>query len=62
MFLNIFIPQKLSKVAAPDPFSSSSSQVASGSRRVGENKLLTKAGGSKSRFTVCLYFTYSYRV
>ncbi|KAF8515958.1 PDZ-binding protein [Gautieria morchelliformis] len=43
--------KKLSKVAAPDPFSSAGSQVASGSRRIGENKLLTKAGGSKSRYT-----------
>ena len=48
-----FLPQKLSKVAAPDPFSSAGSQVASGSRKIGENKLLAKAGGSKSRYTVC---------
>ncbi|KAJ7577006.1 PDZ-binding protein [Mycena floridula] len=43
---------KLSKVAAPDPFQSSSSSIKDGSRKVGENKLLGKpgSGSSKSRF------------
>ncbi|ETW78638.1 hypothetical protein HETIRDRAFT_155876 [Heterobasidion irregulare TC 32-1] len=47
--------KKLSKVAAPDPFTSTSSSIKDGSRKVGENKLIgrpgpSKAGGSKSRF------------
>ncbi|KAF5387317.1 hypothetical protein D9757_005713 [Collybiopsis confluens] len=41
---------KLSKVAAPDPFTSSSSSIKDGSRKVGENKLLGKAGTSRNRF------------
>lgn len=47
--------KKLSKLAAPDPFKSSSSSIKDGSRKVGENKLLGKAGtagGSKSRYSV----------
>ncbi|KAJ3770039.1 PDZ-binding protein [Lentinula raphanica] len=42
--------KKLSKVAAPDPFTSSSSSIKDGSRRVGENKLLSRPGSSKNRF------------
>ncbi|KAK0489196.1 PDZ-binding protein [Armillaria novae-zelandiae] len=42
--------KKLSKVAAPDPFTSSSSSIKDGSRKVGENKLLTRPGSSKNRF------------
>lgn len=57
--------QKLSKVAAPDPFTSSSSAIKEGTRKVGGgNALLSRpgpskttfgppsAGGSKNRFTV----------
>ncbi|KAK0188643.1 hypothetical protein F5146DRAFT_674098 [Armillaria mellea] len=44
--------KKLSKVAAPDPFTSSSSSIKDGSRKVGENKLLTRPGSSKNRFQV----------
>jgi hypothetical protein len=44
--------QKLSKVAAPDPFTSTSSSVKEGSRKIGENKLLTRPGSSKNRFQV----------
>ncbi|KZT10739.1 uncharacterized protein LAESUDRAFT_734532 [Laetiporus sulphureus 93-53] len=36
---------KLSKLAAPDP-------IKEGSRKVGENKLLTRPGSSKTRFQV----------
>lgn len=39
---------KTSKLAAPDPFASSSSAIKSGSRKVGDNKLLRKAGGGKA--------------
>ncbi|KAE9396874.1 hypothetical protein BT96DRAFT_823993 [Gymnopus androsaceus JB14] len=42
--------KKLSKVAAPDPFTSSSSSIKDGSRKVGENKLLSRPGSSKNRF------------
>ncbi|KAJ3538942.1 hypothetical protein NMY22_g4952 [Coprinellus aureogranulatus] len=42
--------KKLSKVAAPDPFTSSSSSIKDGSRKVGENKLLSRPGGSKNRY------------
>lgn len=44
--------QKLSKLAAPDPFQSSSSSIKEGTRKVGENKLLGKPGSSRagSRF------------
>lgn len=49
---------KTSKLAAPDPFASSSSAIKSGSRKVGDNKLLRKAGGGKSnvrvRIMLCL--------
>ncbi|KAF9038469.1 PDZ-binding protein [Panaeolus papilionaceus] len=41
---------KLSKVAAPDPFTASSSSIKDGSRKVGENKLLSRPGSSKNRF------------
>ncbi|KAM6497105.1 PDZ-binding protein, partial [Amanita muscaria] len=41
---------KLSKLAAPDPFTSSSTLIKEGSRRVGENKLLSRPGSSKNRF------------
>ncbi|KAH0836740.1 hypothetical protein J3R83DRAFT_8475 [Lanmaoa asiatica] len=41
---------KLSKVAAPDPFASTSSSIKEGSRKIGENKLLTRPGSSKNRF------------
>ncbi|KAG1880532.1 PDZ-binding protein [Suillus tomentosus] len=41
---------KLSKIAAPDPFTSTSQSVKDGSRRVGENKLLSRPGSSKNRF------------
>ncbi|KAH8110782.1 PDZ-binding protein [Phellopilus nigrolimitatus] len=34
--------KKLSKVAAPDPFTSSSDSIRSGSRKIGENKLAKK--------------------
>ena len=44
--------QKLSKLAAPDPFTSSSQSIKDGSRKVGENKLLTRPGSSKNRFQV----------
>lgn len=44
--------QKLSKVAAPDPFTASSSSIKDGSRKVGENKLLSRPGSSKNRFQV----------
>ncbi len=47
-----YCSQKLSKVAAPDPFTSSSSSIKDGSRKVGENKLLTRPGSSKNRFQV----------
>jgi hypothetical protein len=52
-----FLPQKLSKLAAPDPFQSSSASIKDGSRKVGENKLLSRPGGSsasktKNRFSV----------
>ncbi|KZV65169.1 hypothetical protein PENSPDRAFT_638679 [Peniophora sp. CONT] len=46
--------KKLSKLAAPDPFKSSSSSIKEGSRKVGENKLLGRAGtagGSKTRYS-----------
>ncbi|KAF7789585.1 hypothetical protein EIP86_000531 [Pleurotus ostreatoroseus] len=43
---------KLSKVAAPDPFTSSSQAIKDGSRKVGENKLLSRPGSSKNRFQV----------
>ncbi|KLO10583.1 hypothetical protein SCHPADRAFT_922011 [Schizopora paradoxa] len=39
---------KTSKLAAPDPFASSSSAIKSGSRKVGDNKLLRKGGGGKA--------------
>ncbi|TFK29686.1 hypothetical protein FA15DRAFT_609770 [Coprinopsis marcescibilis] len=39
---------KLSKVAAPDPFTASSSSIKDGSRKVGENKLLSTPGASGS--------------
>ncbi|KAF7770425.1 hypothetical protein Agabi119p4_6399 [Agaricus bisporus var. burnettii] len=42
--------KKLSKLAAPDPFTSSSSSIKEGSRKVGENKLLNRPGSSKNRF------------
>ncbi|PPQ67882.1 hypothetical protein CVT25_010321 [Psilocybe cyanescens] len=41
---------KLSKVAAPDPFTASSSSIKDGTRKVGENKLLSRPGSSKNRF------------
>ncbi|KIY70590.1 hypothetical protein CYLTODRAFT_347495 [Cylindrobasidium torrendii FP15055 ss-10] len=41
--------KKLSKVAAPDPFQSSSSSIRDGSRKIGENKLLGRPGVSKNR-------------
>ncbi|KAG8221026.1 hypothetical protein J3R82DRAFT_2536 [Butyriboletus roseoflavus] len=47
---------KLSKIAAPDPFTSTSSSIREGSRRIGENKLLTRPGSSKNRFQVCINF------
>ncbi|KAK2463556.1 hypothetical protein APHAL10511_004307 [Amanita phalloides] len=34
--------KKLSKLAAPDPFTSSSALIKEGSRKVGENKLLAR--------------------
>ncbi|KIM90377.1 hypothetical protein PILCRDRAFT_812112 [Piloderma croceum F 1598] len=42
--------QKLSKVAAPDPFTATSSSVKDGSRKIGENKLIGRpsVGGSSS--------------
>ncbi|KAI0317161.1 PDZ-binding protein [Amylostereum chailletii] len=46
--------KKLSKVAAPDPFTSTSSSIKDGSRKIGENKLLSRPGGSsgsKNRFS-----------
>lgn len=39
--------QKLSKVAAPDPFTASSDSIKAGSRKVGEMKL-----GKKTRYSV----------
>ncbi|KAF6761680.1 PDZ-binding protein [Ephemerocybe angulata] len=42
--------KKLSKVAAPDPFASSSSSIRDGTRKVGENKLLSRPGGSRNRY------------
>ncbi|KAJ7043726.1 hypothetical protein C8F04DRAFT_728357 [Mycena alexandri] len=44
--------KKLSKLAAPDPFTSSSSSIKLGDRKVGENKLLSRPGSSKNRFQV----------
>lgn len=44
--------QKTSKLAAPDPFKSSSQAIKDGSRKVGENKLLSRPGSSKNRFQV----------
>jgi hypothetical protein len=61
--------QKLSKLAAPDPFTSASSSIKSGDRKVGENKLLSRPGGLKpggasgskgkigNRYSVCLVAT-----
>ena len=46
------IQQKLSKVAAPDPFTSTSTSIKDGSRKIGENKLLTRPGSSRNRFQV----------
>ena len=64
--------QKLSKVAAPDPFTSSSSAIKEGTRKVGGgNALLSRpgpskttfgppsVGGSKNRFTVRNMFAYA---
>ena len=44
--------QKTSKLAAPDPFKSTSQAIKEGSRKVGENKLLSRPGSSKNRFQV----------
>lgn len=52
--------QKLSKVAAPDPFTATSSSVKDGSRKIGENKLIGRpsvggsgsGSGSKNRYQV----------
>ncbi|KAK7686157.1 hypothetical protein QCA50_010377 [Cerrena zonata] len=44
---------KTSKLAAPDPFQSTSQSIKDGSRKVGENKLLARPGSSKNRFQVC---------
>ncbi|KAI0738509.1 PDZ-binding protein [Daedaleopsis nitida] len=41
---------KTSKLAAPDPFKSTSQAIKEGSRKVGENKLLSRPGSSKNRF------------
>ncbi|EIN09502.1 hypothetical protein PUNSTDRAFT_101339 [Punctularia strigosozonata HHB-11173 SS5] len=38
--------KKLSKVAAPDPFQSTSASIKDGSRKIGENKLIARPGGS----------------
>ncbi len=46
--------QKTSKLAAPDPFKSTSQAIKEGSRKVGENKLLGRPGSSKNRFQVRL--------
>ncbi|KZT21584.1 hypothetical protein NEOLEDRAFT_1139203 [Neolentinus lepideus HHB14362 ss-1] len=43
--------KKLSKVAAPDPFQSSSSSIKEGSRKVGGHSVLGKTGSSKHRFS-----------
>lgn len=51
--------QKLSKVAAPDPFQSSSSSIRDGSRKIGENKLLGRPGVSKNRHQVRASFPSS---
>lgn len=51
-------PQKLSKVAAPDPFTATSSSVKDGSRKIGENKLLSRPGSSKNRFQVSSCYRY----
>ncbi|EIM86816.1 uncharacterized protein STEHIDRAFT_121662 [Stereum hirsutum FP-91666 SS1] len=47
--------KKLSKLAAPDPFTSTTSAIKDGSRKIGENKLIgrpkagpSSAGGSSS--------------
>ncbi|KAF9780794.1 PDZ-binding protein [Thelephora terrestris] len=43
--------KKLSKVAAPDPFTSSSSAIKEGTRKVGGgNALLSRPGSSKTKF------------
>ncbi|KAA1470241.1 hypothetical protein DENSPDRAFT_835993 [Dentipellis sp. KUC8613] len=48
--------KKLSKVAAPDPFTSTSASIKDGSRKIGENKLIGRPGrpsgssSSSSRF------------
>lgn len=52
---SLFHHQKLSKVAAPDPFTASSSSIKDGSRKVGENKLLSRPGSSRNRFQVLLF-------
>ena len=48
----LIIYQKTSKLAAPDPFKSTSQAIKEGSRKVGENKLLSRPGSSKNRFQV----------
>lgn len=58
--------QKLSKVAAPDPFQSTSDGVKDGSRKIGEKKLIGRpsVGGSsssKSRYQVCAICEWSFR-
>lgn len=43
-------------MAAPDPFTATSSSVKDGSRKIGENKLLSRPGSSRNRFQVKYYF------
>jgi hypothetical protein len=47
---SLLFSQKLSKVAAPDPFTATSSSVKDGSRKIGDNKLIGRpsVGGSSS--------------
>ena len=50
--------QKLSKVAAPDPFTASSDSIKAGTRRVGENKLSKKGRFSVSITSSSCYLSY----
>ncbi|KAF8159485.1 PDZ-binding protein [Crassisporium funariophilum] len=52
---------KLSKVAAPDPFTASSSSIKDGTRKVGENKLLSRPGSSKNRFQASLLLIHVHK-
>ena len=56
MYQLTLIPfQKTSKVAAPDPFTSTSQSIKEGTRKVGGTKLIGKPGVNKNRFQVSFY-------